>query len=157
MVVDAREFELCEPVDMAVSTFDSVNHIMSIDGLRAVFERVHAALTPGGRFVIDLNMEDGFMERWRGAYVIDKPDEFIVAESSYDPEERVGAAKFTWFVPEDGTWQRNSLSLTQRCYDQPDVESALLSVGFREVKGFDAADLMSSRQTGRTFFSAVKE
>ena len=86
IIADAREFELAAPVDMAVSTFDSLNHVMSLDGLRRVFARVRAALKAGGRFVFDLNMEDGFLERWNGAFVIDNEDEFIVAESSYDPE-----------------------------------------------------------------------
>ena len=52
-VQDARLMQLPMRYDAALSTFDSLNHILCIDELRQVFERVHSVLAPSGLFVFD--------------------------------------------------------------------------------------------------------
>ncbi len=155
VVADAREFRVEAPAMMAISTFDSLNHVMTLDGLQQVFAHVAAALAPGGRFVFDLNMKDGFRERWRGAFVIDEPGEFIVAESSYDVDDASGRVKITMFAGAESSWQRTEVVLTQRCYEEADVVAVLKASGFTGVRVIDAADLIAGWQSGRAFFSAV--
>lgn len=155
VVADAREFSLEKPALMAVSTYDSLNHIMTLDGLQQVFTKVAAALEPGGRFVFDLNMEDGFRARWRGAFVIDELGEFIVVESSYDVNDASGTVRITMFAGGEDSWQRNEVVLTQRCYSEGDIVGALHASGFAHVQVIDAGDLMSGWQSGRSFFSAI--
>jgi SAM-dependent methyltransferase len=155
VVADARAFSVAAPAKMAVSTFDSLNHVVTLDGLNQVFARVAAALDPGGRFVFDLNMADGFRARWHGAFVIDEPGEFIVAESSYDEDDASGTVKLTMFAGQDDLWRRTELVLTQRCYAEGDVVGALKMSGFAKVQVIDAGDLIPGWQQGRSFFSAV--
>jgi uncharacterized protein YndB with AHSA1/START domain len=112
-------------------------------------------LDPGGRFVFDLNMADGFRARWHGAFVIDEPGEFIVAESSYDEDDASGTVKLTMFAGQDDLWRRTELVLTQRCYAEGDVVGALKMSGFAKVQVIDAGDLIPGWQQGRSFFSAV--
>jgi len=64
---EARRFVLPATYHGVLSTFDSLNHIMTIEELTAAFRSVHAALLDGGRFLFDLNMEEGYRARWRGA------------------------------------------------------------------------------------------
>lgn len=154
LVADAREFTIGSPAQMAVATFDSLNHVMDLDGLTQAFRRVAGVLEPGGRFVFDLNMDEGFRSRWQGTSVIDEAGELIVAESSYDAEERIGSVKLIMFAQSDGSWMRQDLLLTQRAYPEPDVVDALQSVGFTDVSVTDAAEIMSYWQSGRSFFSA---
>ena len=45
------------------STFDSLNHVMSLDDMERVFRNVHAVLEAGGCFEFDLNMEEGYLQR----------------------------------------------------------------------------------------------
>lgn len=66
IIADAREFALDGQAAAVVSTFDSLNHVMSIGDLTDVFLRVRAVLEPGGSFVFDMNMENGYMARWHG-------------------------------------------------------------------------------------------
>ena len=56
---DARAFKLPGVYHAVVSTFDSLNHIMTLEELTMVFHNVHAALRKGGRFFFDLNTEEG--------------------------------------------------------------------------------------------------
>lgn len=156
VVDDARTFVLDEPADMVVSTFDSLNHVMSIEELTHVFERTATILCEGARFVFDMNMEAGYRARWNGSFVIDDDDEFVVAESFFDPETMVGEMKFNWFVPDGDLWDRSALVLTQRCYPEEEIRSALLVAGFSEVMAVDSGALVDGWQEGRSFFQATK-
>ena len=156
VVADAREFRLEDPAKMALSTYDSLNHVTELADLAQAFRRVADALEPGGRFVFDLNMEAGFQSRWHGTFVIDEADELVVAESSYDPEEKLGVVKLILLERAADAWIRKDLRLTQRAYPADALIAALEGAGFESVAEHDAADLMSGWQAGRSFFVATK-
>lgn len=152
VLADARDFSLPPVCHGAVSTYDSLNHIMSLDELTSAFRGVRAALLPGGRFVFDLNMEEGYRARWRGSFGLVADDHACIVRSSYRPEERIGQFDITMFFLENG-WQRSDLTLTQRCYSEAEVRSALETAGFAEVQTYDALrNFELPGGAGRTFF-----
>lgn len=51
---DIRRLQLPEPVDLATSNFDALNHLTGDDDLRVAFRRVAENLKPGGYFYFDL-------------------------------------------------------------------------------------------------------
>lgn len=157
VLADAREFKSPVAFDAAVSLFDSLNHIMSLDELAKVFANVQAALVPGGRFVFDLNMDSGYRQRWNGSFGLAADDHALIARSSYDAAERLARMDLTMFRLVEGTWRRSDVSLLQRAYPEDEVREALTQAGFREVTAFDAErDLQLPGGQGRTFFVAVK-
>lgn len=156
ILADARDFSLPPAYDGAVSTYDSLNHILRLDELASAFRCMQAALLPGGRFVFDLNMEEGYQTRWRGSFGIVEADHVVVARSSYRPDERIGQMDFTLFFLEDG-WQRTDFTLAQRCYSEAEVTSALAAAGFAGVQMYEAQrDLELAGGDGRTFFVCHK-
>jgi SAM-dependent methyltransferase len=156
ILADARDFSLPSAYHGVVSTFDSLNHILRPDELTSAFRCVCAALADGGHFVFDLNMEEGYKSRWRGSFGIVEADHVVIARSSYRPDERIGQMDFTLFFLEDG-WQRTDFTLTQRCYSEAEVTSALAAAGFAEVQMYDAQrDLELAGGVGRTFFVCHK-
>ena len=52
---DITDFELGERFDVVICVFDTLNHITSFDGWRALFACAHRHLEPGGLFVFDVN------------------------------------------------------------------------------------------------------
>ena len=68
VLADARAFDLPAAFDAAVSTFDSINHVVDPTDLAAVFANVHRALRRGGRFAFDVNTDEGYRCRWWGAW-----------------------------------------------------------------------------------------
>jgi SAM-dependent methyltransferase len=91
VLADARELDLpAGSHQAALSLYDSLNHLMEWDELSEVFRRVRAALVPGGGFLFDLNVEEGFVARWRGSFGIADQDHALVARSEYDPDARIG-------------------------------------------------------------------
>lgn len=69
VVQDARNIALPRKFAAAFSTFDSLNHVTSLDELEHVFRSVFTVLEGGGYFVFDLNMKEGFQSRWRGSII----------------------------------------------------------------------------------------
>lgn len=159
LVQDARELSLDQRFAAVFSTFDSLNHVMSLDDLELVFRNVHSVLDNGGWFEFDLNMEEGYLQRWRGSFGIVEDDLVCVARSSRDEKERIGRMDLTVFESEGTGWKREDVSLLQRWYREPDITERLQRAGFGEVRTFACKDgvLESAPDTtGRMFFVAGK-
>lgn len=153
---DARSFALPRVFDAAVSLYDSLNHILELDGIHAAIRNVAAALRTGVPFLFDLNMEEGFRARWRGAFGLAEADHALIDQSSYDPETRLAQTAVTMFRLEGGVWQRSDVTLYQRCYAEDEIMQALREEGFQEIQTLDAEqDLGMERQPGRAFFLAI--
>ena len=52
---DMTTFELDERFDIVICVFDTLNHLVSLEEWRALFERARAHLRAGGLFVFDVN------------------------------------------------------------------------------------------------------
>ncbi|MHB0937460.1 MAG: class I SAM-dependent methyltransferase [Armatimonadota bacterium] len=137
LLADARGFSLPQEFHAAVSTFDSLNHIMTLEELTAAFRNVHACLLPGGGFLFDLNIRAGYLSNWQGSFGIVEDDHVCVARSQYDDAEGLARLDLTLFRLQE-EWQRTDLTLQQRCYEESDVCAALEAVGFTGCQVFDA-------------------
>ena len=71
---DARSFKLPAVYDGIISTFDSLNHVMSMEELVEVFRHAYRALAPTGLFLFDMNMEEGFILHWQDYFAIVEDD-----------------------------------------------------------------------------------
>ncbi|MEM9090695.1 MAG: class I SAM-dependent methyltransferase [Cyanobacteria bacterium P01_F01_bin.53] len=63
---DARTFDIGKDFNGVFSTSASLNHLMTLEDLTQVFERVYASLQAGGIFVFDLNHPQQLERWWRG-------------------------------------------------------------------------------------------
>lgn len=59
-VQDARQLKQNRTFHGVLSTYDSLNHFLTIEDLSQVFACVKKVLKPGGRFVFDMNMEEAY-------------------------------------------------------------------------------------------------
>jgi len=155
---DARHFILPAEYDAAFSFYDSLNHLMAVDDLTAVFRRVAAALKPGGRFLFDLNTEESFMSNWRGSFGEAHGDHAFIARAEYHQSSQIAAIDVTIFTLQNDHWQRSDVNLTQRSYTQEEVENALKETGFKDIQMKKALeDLKMQGNTGRVFFLARRD
>jgi len=96
---DARTFNLPESFDGVVSSSASLNHILSLEELKAVFNNVFNVLKPNGLFLFDLN-HAGQMRKWWKSQVAEGEieDEFAwFITPNYDTTTRMGNFKITLF------------------------------------------------------------
>ncbi len=158
LLADARKFSLPGLVDAAISTFDSLNHIMNSDDLSRVFGNVYACLHPGASFVFDLNTEDAYKEFWARTSTSISAKAVSIARGSYDGLQKIAHCDVTLFRSSANTWQRSDFRLTQRFYPQTLVLQTLQSAGFEARVCDGAADLnmQGNVGVGRYFFVATK-
>lgn len=162
IAADARSFQVEKPVRAVLSTFDSLNHIMNPDELTEVFKCCHAALVPGGDLLFDLNMEKGFLHRWKGSYGIAESDYVFIVQPSYLAETKTAESKMTTFTRQNDHWIREDLRFDQKCYDTKEILACLKAAGFSDIKTFDAAADLGLTSTGpksdlgRLFFLTKK-
>ncbi|HZD59471.1 MAG TPA: hypothetical protein VE439_03315, partial [Anaerolineae bacterium] len=159
VLADARNFSLTDTYNAAISTYDSLNHIMSIGELATVFQNVRNVLVEDGLFLFDMNVEEGYLVRWQGDRSVSfvEDDNACIARASYDPEEKVGRSDITMFRLEDEVWRRSDVALFQRAYSEGEVRMALSKAGFSGIAAYDAVkDLGIAGNIGRIFFLAHK-
>jgi SAM-dependent methyltransferase len=157
-VQDARVMQLPMRYDAALSTFDSLNHIMCIDDLRRAFERVHRVLVSAGLFVFDMNVERAYLhdhQRW----TVNIRDESVgLVRGTYSPQEKKASTEIVWFVKagEDNVWKQHRSVVEQRCYTRTEIVAALSETGFREIEAISAEELGVTADLGfgRIFFVA---
>jgi SAM-dependent methyltransferase len=151
---EASRFALEQPVDAAVSLFDSLNHLLEPRQMQEALECVHAALRPGGGFVFDLNTVDAYGERWDQSFCRVEPDHAFFLRGGYDAEARIGHTLVTMFRLGE-VWEREDVAMRQRPWAVAEVEAMLRDAGFEDVRWFRALEdlgLAGHYGIGRVFF-----
>ncbi|MBN1642252.1 MAG: class I SAM-dependent methyltransferase [Anaerolineae bacterium] len=138
---DAASFTVDGSFGLAVSTFDSLNHLPDREALRGCFGSVFALLRAGGFFVFDLNTRAG-LRRWNGINVRDMHDALIIDRGVYDEDAGRAWVRITGFVrTQDGLYERFDQTAYNTAFDMAWVREALLSGGWRSVYFSQAEDL----------------
>jgi SAM-dependent methyltransferase len=158
LLKDARSFELPPEFDAVISTFDSLNHVMEVRGLEAVFRNVYACLKPGGIFVFDLNREEAYRDYWARTSTSVDPRAVSIARGTYDGLDKIADCDVTLFRLESGGWQRSDFRLSQRFHPEDVVTGALRNAGFTVEVLDGAKDLAMQGDIGqgRNFFAGYK-
>lgn len=155
-LLDVRAFDFAPRFQAALSTFDSLNHVIALDELAAVFRNVRRALVDGGLFLFDLNLEEAYRREWDKQSAIVEEDHVCIVRGGYDPATRIGRAEITMFRREE-EWRRSDLTLFQKSHAPEEVASALARAGFRDIRRYDAGtelEMAGEIGVGRAFFLA---
>ena len=155
-VQDATRLKLNRSYDAALSTFDSLNHILTLEDLTKVFEGVYRYLERDGLFVFDMNLEEAYTadsQQW----TVDTSDRSVsLVRGRYDPTHKRAFTELIWFVStgKDNLWQRRHSVVEQRCYEESEILMALREAGFRrfEVVPATQAGVTVDLGLGRMFF-----
>ena len=155
MLADARAFDLPPVYQGIISTFDSLNHVLTARELTTVFRNAWRALAPGGLFLFDLNMEKGFLLHWVDYFAIVEDDSVCVLKGEYDRQQRTGRYDITMFRRLGKLWRRADTAIIERCYTAREIRRALRTAGFKGISAYDAdRDMGLTDHVGRTFFLA---
>ncbi len=129
---DASSFRLPGRYDLAVSTFDALKHLESLDRLRSCFACVRAVLVPGGRFLFDLNTEKGLM-RWNGITIEDGEQVVLINRGLYARGMDRAYTRITGFIRSGSdSWTRFEETAFNTVFRMGDVQAALAAAGFAE-------------------------
>ena len=152
---DAARFHLGRGFDAAVSTFDSLNHLLAPAALEAAFRNTAAALRPGGLLAFDMLLDEAYQTRWGESFALVRDDHLLtITGAAFDTHSRIASITATMFRLLAGVWRRSDVVIEERCYSLDEISGALEAAGFGELLCYDAADLGMAGQLGegRTFF-----
>jgi SAM-dependent methyltransferase len=156
---DIVHFRTAARYDAAVSTFDSLNHILESRDLEAAFRNTAAALKRGAPFAFDLLLEEAYLTHWGESFALVREDHVLtITGSGYDFRTRLACCTITMFRLQEGVWRRSDTVVRERCYPAEEIGKLLGAVGFGEVSCYHARDLGMAGQLGegRTFFLVKK-
>jgi SAM-dependent methyltransferase len=157
-VQDVRNLALDESYQAALSTFDSLNHILSLDELREVFNRVRRALEPGSLFVFDMNLEEAYLADLREWSVDVREGSVGLVRGRFDWTSKKAFTELIWFLRSEdpNCWHQHRSTVEQRCYALAEILAALTEAGFRRIASVAARDagVVSDLGFGRTYFVA---
>ncbi|MBN1857006.1 MAG: class I SAM-dependent methyltransferase [Dehalococcoidia bacterium] len=134
---DARCFGLRSAFDVVLCTFDSLNHILSVDELEDVFRCVRASMRPGGLFLFDLNTETGYRMHWSGRREVTTEDHTLVSRASFDRKRQLGVFRATVVhsAGSNAEWVEEVV-LYQRYHSMEQVLAGLARAGFNDVETY---------------------
>jgi SAM-dependent methyltransferase len=159
-VQDATNLTLKRTFRAVLCTFDSLNHILTLENLRHAFEGVQRILEPGGLFVFDMNLEEAYLADLH-QWAVDVRDTTVgLVRGTFDPVRKKAATELIWFVRdsragEDACWRQKRSVVEQQCYSQAEILESLHHAGLRNVEAVSARDagVTSELGFGRTYFS----
>lgn len=153
---DARTFCQTQAFECVISAFDSLNHVMELEELTAVFSNVYKSMTDDGVFMFDLNIED-VSELAGSTLEMIEDDHVCIVRGSYNQLAKLKRYDVTMFQLEDCGWQRSDLTLYQRYHGTDQVLATLADAGFLNVKTYDARrEFGFNISDGRMFYLARK-
>jgi SAM-dependent methyltransferase len=155
-VQDVRNLQLDERFAATLSTFDSLNHILTLEDLERVFSRVYQHLEKDGRFVFDMNLEQAYsadLHEWS----VDISEQAVsLVRGTYDTAKKQALTELVWFVREgtENLWRQRRSTVEQRCYTQNEITAALECAGFTRIEAIPAKEtgVKAELGFGRIFF-----
>ncbi len=128
---DASDFKLRTKVQIAVSTYDAMNHLPENNSMKMTLHCVYNALEPGGCFIFDLNTEMGLRNSWGHISVREMEDATIIMRGLFDEEQGRSYTRISGFLKNDqGTWDRFDETIYNKAFNLRDIESILSETGF---------------------------
>jgi SAM-dependent methyltransferase len=155
LIADARQLGIRAAFQGLVSTFNSLNHIMTQEELTMVLGQAAAALVPGGCLFIDLTVSEGYHPPSGNLRAVVEDDLAYILRYEYDSETRVCACHFTAFS-KGREWQRDDVTHLRRIYSTREVCAALRAAGLVAVEAHDATSLGKADAPGQAHFFARK-
>lgn len=158
-VFDATRFRMRARFAAAACTFDSLNHILSTEGLQTALRNIAAVLKPGAPFVFDMLLEQGYQTGWAEGFSIVRDDHvLLISGSGYDFRRHLAQCTITMFRLVGNAWCRADVLVQERSYSHDEIDSVLAAAGFTGLACYDARDLGMAGQLGegRVFFVARK-
>ena len=156
---DMRSLDLYGTVRCAVSSLDSMNHLLTENELLEAFSRVSLFTEPGGVFVFDMNT----VEKHRDilgdrSFIFETENTFLTWQNELDPAtDEVEMLLDIFTKRKDGAYDRCSETVTERAYPPDSIVHLLKKAGFRHVETYSDLSLAPPKQGDeRICFAAIK-
>lgn len=160
-VEDMRTLPFEGEFDLVTCFFDSLNYLLTVQGLHHAFQGAFKALRPGGFYIFDMNTIYGLAVDWmrEKTYIQNETDDFIeIHQQDFDYENLIASMTVTVFQKQGHLWKRFDEIHQERGYPIADIQFLLSETGF-EIAGMYGSIKKRSevqKDSPRVWFSARK-
>jgi len=138
---NATEFVLDERFGLAVSTYDSINHLEDEQALSKCFQSVFSVLEDSGYFVFDLNTRAA-LANWNNISIVDNSELMMITHGIYDRHSNKAVTRISGFArAPNGFYERFEQIILNTVFELESVRSILLRMGWRQVHFASIYDL----------------
>jgi len=138
---DASCFNLKREYGLAVSTYDSINHLENKKALRGCFHSVYQCVIEDGYFIFDLNTKEG-LKRWNGMHINDTENKLLIIKGIFDVERDKAVTRVSGFVKdEDDRYSRFEEIVYNYVYSIAEIKEILKEIGWTQVNFTRIEDL----------------
>jgi SAM-dependent methyltransferase len=148
--VDMTEINLARSFDLAICAFDSINYLLSKNGVSKLFAVVHAHLIPGGFFLFDVNTPHIFKEQHNTVISREIGDEKFVQTSSYDEENGLAYTVFDFGCSQI---ERH----IQKAYDDETIVSLLKQNSYAVLDTFANIEYLAPAKDAKRLIYVVRK
>lgn len=143
IVGDIRSFSANAVFDGALSTFDSLNHLLEFEDLCAALRCIRMALKPDAAFVFDMNLEEAYSLDLASWVRYEDENAIGFVRGQYNWETQTASTELLWFVREKDRefWRRSDALIHERCYSIEQISSAVRLAGFRKFERYSAYEV----------------
>jgi SAM-dependent methyltransferase len=157
---DVTEFEVEGRFGLAVSTYDSLNHLDGQESLKKCFALTREVLAPGGFFVFDLNTRTG-LKHWGELSMEEDENVTVIRTGGYDYRNHRAFYRTTGFIRnDDGFFEKFEEMLVETVFEMDQVKDLLIGAGFLSAYFAKMTDLTEPitepEKEDRVFFVAAR-
>jgi len=153
-VQDMRTFKLDQKHDVVISLFDTINHLISLEGLKQTFQSVFDNLNEDGVYIFDVVTRELMDEMFPGGNFIDDRGEImIIWEHEYDEDEEFDYIDTTFFIKQkNGMFKKITEEYIKKIFTVDEIVNTANEVGFQVVEVEENSILAGER----VFFTMKK-
>ena len=151
---DVRRFGLSRKFYAAISLFDSLNHLLTLEDFESALLNVARCLASGGVFAFDLNTEIKYLTSWSGTWTVDDPGTTMEVTTTYREDTRL--AEFHATIPSRDRGRPVEVRLFQTWYSVSTVVQALERSRFTDISCIALGRNRRVEETNRVLFVARK-
>jgi len=146
-VQDMRELKLEKTHDVVISLFDTVNHLISLEGLEKTFKSVYENLNDQGIYIFDVVTRELMDNMFPGGnFIDDRGEMMIIWEHEYDDEEDIDYIDTTFFVKQkNGMFRKITEEYMKKIFSVEEIMNTAKKVGFQVVEVEENSKLAGER------------
>ncbi len=144
--------------DIVISACDSINYITDSEDLLKVFNNAYDHLEEGGLFIFDINSYYKLKNIiGENIFIEDTDDIFYIWDNEFIEDEEICNFYLTFFVKENGHYNRFDEMHRERAYRNTEVIEKLKESNFKNINMYDSFNFNEVKDdSDRVFFVAVK-
>lgn len=144
--------------DLVTCVYDSLNHVLDLDSLVAVFREVRRMLTEHGLFWFDMNHPSAYTSVWSVAepFVSEGESHRLEIATAYERATRRGTGWVRGWAECDGTRLAIDEIHYQRAYSDREIRLALSRAGLRVIEMFRFDPFGTTSRPVKFFFVVAR-